>query len=508
MLNANKATGAIVSPVRHIEAFVNVYEGGALIHTFTHKDRIISFEVQRTGEEGKFFGFGFCQRLSLQLIDKHKELNLSTACYIEVGYTIEDENITPYPYFKISECRRDENTNELSITAYDAIYNVFTVNDIGVTLPATVADYATLSAETMGLAVVLPESANLTLSYEQGANYEGTETLRSLLDDIAEVTQTIYYINNNGELVFKRLTANADLSISREDYITLDSSTARRLATICHITELGDNVSASLAVTGSTQYIRDNPFIELREDIATILENALTAIGGLTINQFDMEWRGNPLLEIGDCIALEAKDGETLLSFLLDDTITYEGYLKERTRWAYKDGETETANPSTIGEALNQTFARVDKVNKQVDIVVSSVAENTNSISTLQLTTGSISANVAHLDAIVSTQITSDDVEIAVRKEIAENGVDKVVTNTGFVFDETGLTISKSGTEMETVISEDGMSVSKNDTEMLKADNTGVIAVNLHATTYLIVGENSRFENYGNNRTGCFWIGG
>ena len=44
--------------------------------------------------------------------------------------------------------------------------------------------------------------------------------------------------------------------------------------------------------------------------------------------------------------------------------------------------------------------------------------------------------------------------------------------------------------------------------KVLNANNQGVDAKNLHATTYLIVGKNSRFEDYGNSRTGCFWIGG
>ena len=39
------------------------------------------------------------------------------------------------------------------------------------------------------------------------------------------------------------------------------------------------------------------------------------------------------------------------------------------------------------------------------------------------------------------------------------------------------------------------------------ADNLGVKAEDLHATTYLIIGNNSRLEDYNTNRTGCFWIG-
>ena len=53
------------------------------------------------------------------------------------------------------------------------------------------------------------------------------------------------------------------------------------------------------------------------------------------------------------------------------------------------------------------------------------------------------------------------------------------------------------------------MRVSKGSEVVLTADNGGVEARNLHATTYLIIGGNSRFEDYNNgSRTGCFWIGG
>jgi len=50
--------------------------------------------------------------------------------------------------------------------------------------------------------------------------------------------------------------------------------------------------------------------------------------------------------------------------------------------------------------------------------------------------------------------------------------------------------------------------VYQNSQEVLTANNKGVDAKNLHATTYLIVGTSSRFEDYGYDRTGCFWIGG
>lgn len=90
-----------------------------------------------------------------------------------------------------------------------------------------------------------------------------------------------------------------------------------------------------------------------------------------------------------------------------------------------------------------------------------------------------------------------DDLEV--------NGVNKVTTEIARL-DKYGLTVSQDGSEMETNINHDGMIISRNNEEVLVANNQGVDAQNLHATTYLIIGENSRFEDWG-NYTACFWIG-
>ena len=95
--------------------------------------------------------------------------------------------------------------------------------------------------------------------------------------------------------------------------------------------------------------------------------------------------------------------------------------------------------------------------------------------------------------------------------KVIEEGVDKVQTTTGYRLDADGLTISKSSEEMKNVIDNTGMYVKRGENNILVANHKGVDAVNLHAKTYLIIGEGegrSRFEDYGTNRTGCYWIGG
>ena len=137
---------------------------------------------------------------------------------------------------------------------------------------------------------------------------------------------------------------------------------------IVSATELGDNVSAETTQTGTTQYVRNNPFWELRDDIQTILDYAISAIGNLTINQFNCEWRGNAALEIGDKISLTTKDNNLVYAYVIDDVITYKGGLEEKTQWDYKEDEQTEANPVTLGDKLKQTFAKVDKANKEIAI--------------------------------------------------------------------------------------------------------------------------------------------
>lgn len=125
-----------------------------------------------------------------------------------------------------------------------------------------------------------------------------------------------------------------------------------------------------------------------------------------------------------------------------------------------------------------------------------------------------IEATVGYVDNKL-TQIEQTSSELSVRIESLENAeieVDHVTTTTGYTFDTDGLQIYKSGNEMKNLLDNTGMYVTRSDEEILTANNEGVIAINLTSKQYLIVGTNSRFENYSNGdnakRTACFYIGG
>ncbi len=151
---------------------------------------------------------------------------------------------------------------------------------------------------------------------------------------------------------------------------------------------------------------------------------------------------------------------------------------------------------SSLQDEITRTSTELSRTTEEVYVQAEKVTELADSVTTLSNE--------------VEMKLDANAVNIAIKQEMA-NGVDRVETESGYRFDAEGLTISKSGEQMENKLDNTGMYVKRSGEEILTANNEGVAAVNLHAKTYLIIGEGegrSRFEDYGYFRTGCFWVGG
>lgn len=529
---------AISSPVRQTIAKVELLSGSTIANTFAETGSVKSIEIQRIGESGKFFGFTICQRLNVHLRDKNRQFSITTANALKpyIGVISNDgtKSYCPFPSFNVTEVNRNENTNELSITAYDLMNKAakHTLSEITLTKPYTIKEVADVIAAALNTTVItdIPNGdTSFKASYTDGANFEVDDegnitdksTFREVLTYIAEATQTICYVNNENKIVFKRLSKDGkeNFTLDKATYFSLSSKDNKRLQTIIRANELGDNVSVSTTLTGSTQIISNNPFWDNREDIITLLNNAISRVGDMTFNLFSADWRGNPALEIGDKIKLVNKDDSAAYTYLLNDTITYNGSLSEKTELSWEDStQSADAQPVTLPEMIKKTYAKVDRVNNIIDLVVSDTKEVSKNLNELdekvegvKETADSASANITAIQTDI-TEIKQDAESIKLSVEtIQDDGVTKIKTGMGYTFNDEGLHIEKTDSELSTHIDEDGMEVRKNDETMLKADNQGVEAKNLHANTYLIIGNNSRFEDYvkdGYNYTACFWIGG
>ena len=165
---------------------------------------------------------------------------------------------------------------------------------------------------------------------------------------------------------------------------------------------------------------------------------------------------------------------------------------------------------------INESRDKVDSVESTLrDEIVNqstSITRNTEKIvldakQEISNRVDDISGELVDIKKEVSLKLDADDVTIAIKEEVS-NGIE---LSTGYRFDIDGLTISKKNEEMENHLDNTGMYVKKDGEAILTANKDGVDAVNLHASTYLIIGKGdgrSRFEDYGIDRTGCFWMGG
>lgn len=130
-----------------------------------------------------------------------------------------------------------------------------------------------------------------------------------------------------------------------------------------------------------------------------------------------------------------------------------------------------------------------------------------------------IQATVESIDGTIQSIVGEIDGKINSKVEQTVEGlrvsINSVTTTTGYTFGADGLFIHKDGDELTNQLDNTGMYVFRGEgdtrADILIANNQGVEALNLKSKQYLIVGDNSRFENYATDRdphrTGCFFVG-
>ena len=177
-----------------------------------------------------------------------------------------------------------------------------------------------------------------------------------------------------------------------------------------------------------------------------------------------------------------------------------------------------------FGKSFAEIMGLIDDTRNEVDSVESSLkSEITEQVTLLQRDAENIVAkavtkediadvygDISELRTEVETRMTSEAVTISIKEELSK-GVEVLDTQTGYRFDKNGLSISETGSEISNLLDNTGMYVKRSGDNILEANADGVQATDLHAKTYLKIGSGegrSRFEDYGINRTGCFWIGG
>ena len=402
----NEGLQKFLSPRREISCYIEMNLEDS--YEILRNKQIYNWKIERNAEDSKFFGTGVCQKMTLETImtDFGSQVRTINPVSGVSGFTFST------PLFYITEVIQDEVANKITYTAYDGLYFATLHKIKEANLPST---YTIKELAEKAVALVPELSGVDTSSFPANlpftsANLSGEETCREIFDDIAEATQTNYYVNSENKVCFKRMNTIVSVNVPKTAYFEATTGAVYVLKTIMSVTELGDNASST--ATGSpdvsgievTQYVRENCFYTQLKDaqLKNALQYAINNVGNSYLYEYSIKWRGITATEPFDIISFANKDGLYVEAVLFNDTISYNGGLIEQSSWSYK-AQDETEESSGISERINNTFARVNKVDNTVKIHAGLINNLQEEYAELNVTVDGINTKVQKNSGDIST---------------------------------------------------------------------------------------------------------
>ena len=409
---------------------------------------------------------------------------------------------TDYSYIEygthiIKETERDEESQTIRLECYDFMLQSMIPYDLALdyTQGVTVKDLLDAICDRLGWAKGYTTFHNCDVLIDE-EKYDMSDTFRDVLDDIAEVAGgmigfvrvklTVIYPTAGGEVIDEENLKSLKMG---KKYGPINSVVLSRAPQ-------EDNIyrqdTESITAHGMTEIrIENNQIMDThREDF---MEGICDALFGLSFELYELESFGIGYLSFGEIFAIKTADGvEHKALMLCDDLQITQGVTETSKLTEPEITKTDYTAASETDKTLRKTILRVDKQGNEISALVSR--------------TDKMEGGLAEVTKKAELIIDPEKIDIKISEAI--EGIDSVETSTGYTFDKDGLNIHKDGEEMHNTLDNTGMYVRRNGTDVLVANNDGVNAINLTARQYLIVGNNARFEDYPNNRTACFYIGG
>lgn len=350
--------------------------------------------------------------------------------------------------------------------------------------------------------------------------YDESYTFRDVLTEIAQIAgciiafKPIWGSDENGNPV---LVDTLSMSYNYDKGVTVDPSNLKTLvigevygpinSLVLARSPQEDNIyrkdDASIAANGLTEIrIENNQIVEhLRgsgetDDVAPVIDYLFGILNGKQFTLYELESFGVGNVDLGDIFTIVTPDEVSHKTIMLCDNLVITQGLNETSHLEAPEAtETDYKAASTTDKMLNKTMLRVDKQEQLITGLVSKTNDMANGLEKVTK----------------KTEWMQDEESVNLKISTAINGITSVETSTGYTFDADGLKIAKSDSLIENLIDNTGMYVKRSSEVILQANQDGVEALNLTSRQYLIVGDNSRFENYNDGtgkRTACFYIGG
>ena len=410
-----------------------------------------------------------------------------------------DYSYIEYGTYIIKEKKHDEEQDTVLLECYDLMLLSMIPYDLNLGYPLTVSGLLDAICDRLGWKKKYTTFVNSDVLIEE-EKYDASYTFRDVLDEISQVAAgmigfvgdelDVIYPRNSGETID---SSNLKTLKMGESYGPVNSVVLARSPQEDNIYRLDED---SVNAHGITEIrIENNQIMDShREDF---IDGILAALLGLRFELYELESFGIGYLNFGDFFTIQTPDGVDHNALMLcDDLKITQGLSETSSLEAPAVTQTDYAAASETDKVLNKTILRVDKQAQEITALVTKTGNVESSVDGL-------TTKVTNLTSIV---MDSEKVDIAISKAI--EGINSITTTTGYTFDQDGLHIHKSEEEMENLLDNTGMYVNRGGDNILTANNEGVDAINLRSRQFLIIGANSRIEDYEYNRTACFYIGG
>lgn len=403
-----------------------------------------------------------------------------------------------YGTFIVKEAEYKDETNSVVLTCYDLMLLAMTeynpIIEPGKTM--SLYDYFETLCADIGLKFEITIYPNMNVEID-GEKFDESYTKRDVLTQIAQAAGGTIAIKNDKACVLFPKASGAIVEPSNLKTIEIGELFGPVNSVVIARTPQEDNIykKDETAEKICEIKIENNQLMDShREDF---IDGLYEALKGLTYYPHRVESFGIGILDICDLFTIETLDGKTYTSLHLSGEVKIDQGIVETTEGAAPASTgTEYKAASESDRVLNKTILRVDKQEQTIQALITKTESSTNNL------TGQVEEITRKLEQTA----TPEQVELIISETVS--GIDSITTSTGYTLNQDGLRIKKSGDEIENLVDNTGMYVNREDDNVLTANAEGVQAINLTSKQYLIVGKNSRFEDYEENRTACFYIGG
>lgn len=419
-------------------------------------------------------------------LDSNINIPVGTNFNAQFGVLVNNqyEYINYYNFIvKTSEYNAD--TLSYKIVAYDYMLDSMVKYDdepLELTYPITVKNYLSAICTKFGWTLATNQFANddTEIASERfaGIGY----TYRDILDDIAEATGSIIAFRENELNVLYPTETNfvLDEEYLRDTNVTIKDKFGAVNTIVLSRSAESDNIyyPDPLPENPIEIKIKDNQLMN-DNDRVNFMSDLYSVLNGLEYYTYDFDTFGICFLEVGDIYTISIGNN-TYSTLMLNNEIKITQGLEERL---YVDLPKESETDYSVATPEDKTTNLiVDKVNNQINAVVSSQNDIEGRLNAVEINVDTQQARIE----VISTNIDED------------GNVTAVKTINGFTFDSNGLNVSTNQNEYNTTIDNEGTYYKDGDAIVSQTTRNGTITKDmaLYGKYYYGIDENISIENF------------